>query len=80
MSAPSAMRCVELVEAVTDWMEGALDAADRFLLEEHLATCPSCVAYVAQLRSVPALLQRRPRDRPPEAARTALLDAFHHGH
>jgi anti-sigma factor RsiW len=70
------MRCIELVEVVTEWMEGALDDEDRLLLEAHLVTCSACVAYVAQLRVLPVLLGRQPRDGPPPAARAALLDAL----
>ena len=70
------MRCIELVEVVTEWMEGALDDEDRLLLEAHLVTCGACVAYVAQLRVVPVLLGRQPPDGPPPAARAALLDAL----
>jgi hypothetical protein len=69
------LRCIELVEVATDWMEGALDDADRLLLEAHLVSCRSCGAYVAQLRSVPVLLRRLPADGPPAAARAALLEA-----
>jgi anti-sigma factor RsiW len=70
------MRCIELVEVVTEWMEGALDDEERRLLEAHLVTCSACVAYVAQLRVLPVLLGRQPRDEPPPAARAALLDAL----
>jgi anti-sigma factor RsiW len=74
------VRCVELVELVTDWMEGALHDQERVLFEAHLAICPFCVAYVAQLRAVPALVHRQPHDWPPAGARAALLDAFRHAH
>ena len=73
------MCCIELVEAVTEWMEGALDDEDRLLLEAHLVTCGSCAAYAAQLRVMPVLLRRRPPDGPPAAARAALLDALRRG-
>jgi anti-sigma factor RsiW len=69
------MRCIELVESVTEWMEGALDDEHRLLLEAHLATCTSCVAYVAQLRVALALLPRQRQAGPPAEVRAALLDA-----
>jgi anti-sigma factor RsiW len=74
------MRCIELVEVVTEWMDGALEDEDRLLLEAHLVTCGSCVAYVAQLRAVPALLRRQPPHRPPAEARAALLDPLRRAH
>jgi hypothetical protein len=70
------MRCIELVEVVTEWMEGALDDEDRVLLEAHLVICGSCAAYVAQLRVVPVLLRRQAPGGPSPAARAALLDAL----
>jgi anti-sigma factor RsiW len=72
------VRCVEFVETVTDWMEGALTDDDRLALEEHLVICPHCTEYLAQLRLAAAVLGERPAaaDAPPAAARAALLDAF----
>jgi anti-sigma factor RsiW len=73
------IRCVEFVESVTDWMEGALVDDDRLALEEHLVICPHCTEYVAQLRLATVVLRESapaPADAPPPAARTALLDAF----
>jgi anti-sigma factor RsiW len=78
MTRPS-VRCVEFVETVTDWMEGALDDDDALVREEHLVSCPHCTDYVVQLRATCAVLaSTRPGSAtaPPEAARTALLDAF----
>ena len=39
--------CVEIVEVVTDWMEGGLDDDTRALVEEHLVLCSPCNAYVS---------------------------------
>ncbi len=74
------VRCVELVESVTEWMEGALLDDDRLLLEEHLAICPHCTEYVEQLRLSTAVLREADellsRESPSPEARVALLDAF----
>ena len=63
--------CVEVVELVTDWMEGALDDDLRTEIEEHLVVCADCSAFARQLRltrralgnlgagDVPALLRER---------------------
>ena len=53
-----AIRCLEMVEVVTEWMEGALDDDARAAVEEHLAICPDCVAYLDQLRATTALAAR----------------------
>lgn len=42
--------CREAVELVTDYLEGALDRRDRARLEAHLAGCPHCSEYLAQMR------------------------------
>ena len=42
--------CVEFVEVVTDYLEGALSAQDRARLEAHLTACDGCTRYLAQIR------------------------------
>ncbi len=44
------MSCIELVELVTDYMEGTLPEADRARFDAHLGLCPPCVEYLAQMR------------------------------
>ena len=44
--------CQEIVEVVTDYLEGAMDAELRASFEAHLAGCPHCTAYVEQLRAM----------------------------
>lgn len=42
--------CRQVVELLTDYLEGALAAADRQRLEAHLADCPHCTEYLRQLK------------------------------
>ena len=42
--------CVEFVEVVTDYLEGALNAQDRARLEAHVTACHGCTRYLAQIR------------------------------
>lgn len=74
------VRCVEFVETVTDWMEGALSDDDRLALEEHLVICPHCTEYLGQLRLTTRVLHETDdmaaKEAPPAAARNVLLDAF----
>jgi anti-sigma factor RsiW len=70
------LACTELVELVTDYMDGVLPPAERARFDAHLAECPDCVEYVAQMhRTIVAVglstveLERRP-------AVTALLQVF----
>ena len=42
--------CRELVELVTDYLEGTLSRRDRARFDEHIAGCPHCTEYLAQFR------------------------------
>ena len=44
------MTCKELVELVTDYLDGKLEAIDLTRFEEHIATCGGCTAYLDQMR------------------------------
>ena len=43
--------CQQAVELVTDYLEGALSRRDRRRFEAHLKACPSCAAYLEQIRT-----------------------------
>jgi anti-sigma factor RsiW len=42
--------CQRVVEMVTDYLEGALSRSERRRFEKHLAGCPHCTEYLAQIR------------------------------
>jgi predicted anti-sigma-YlaC factor YlaD len=44
------LTCKELVEVVTDYLEGRMSVRERGRFEEHLLNCPGCSAYLEQLR------------------------------
>jgi anti-sigma factor RsiW len=44
------MACQQAVELVTDYLEGALSRRERRRFEKHLAICPGCTEYLAQIR------------------------------
>jgi anti-sigma factor RsiW len=48
--------CIEIVELVTDYLEGALDDATRDEMEAHLVLCPPCQNYLDQMRATIDLL------------------------
>ena len=70
------LTCQELVELVTDYLEGALDeeTADRF--EQHLAVCPGCETYLDQMKETASILGEIPVETLSEEAQTTLLDTF----
>ncbi len=47
----SNVSCQELVELVTDYLEGDLSAREHARFERHIAGCPHCTAYLDQLRA-----------------------------
>jgi anti-sigma factor RsiW len=70
------MPCQELVEVITDYLEGALPARDRIRFEEHLAVCGKCQEYVAQFRrTIAAVGVVKEQDLEPEV-RAGLMEAF----
>ena len=77
MSEPVAqLSCQELVELVTDYLEGALPPRDAARFEEHIAICAGCRAYLEQMRATIRIVGRlEPADLDSEAE-AELLAAF----
>lgn len=50
MTEQAMLTCQELVELVTEYVEGALSPEERGQFEAHLRECDPCVEYVAQMR------------------------------
>lgn len=70
------LTCRELVELVTDYLEGALPPEDAARFERHLAACPGCTTYVEQIRETVRQTGRLREDDLRPAARDALLAQF----
>ena len=70
------LTCQELVELVTDYLEGALSAQERARFEEHLAMCTGCRNYLAQMRQTIGSLGRLSEEAIPPQARDDLLGVF----
>jgi anti-sigma factor RsiW len=67
ISARRDLVCQQAVELVTDYLEEALSRADRRRFERHLAGCPHCTEYLAQMRTTIAVAGRiTPDDLTPE--------------
>ena len=52
MSATRELICQEIVEVITDYLEGAMDAELRASFEAHLAGCPHCTHYLEQMEAM----------------------------
>jgi len=68
--------CIEVVELVSDYLDGELDPRTRQRVEAHLALCPACRVYVEQVRTTVRALGRLPADGLPEHAVAELETAF----
>jgi anti-sigma factor RsiW len=70
------LSCRELVELVTDYLEGELALDDRTRFEMHLCYCDGCRAYLEQIRQVKEAAGRISEASIEPQARDALLAAF----
>jgi anti-sigma factor RsiW len=70
------MNCRQVVELMTDYLEGNLSAAERARFEEHIAGCDGCRAYLAQLQTTRMLLGTIADEPVPAAVERDLLEAF----
>ena len=68
--------CDQLVELVTAFLDGALDADTERRVVDHLAECDGCHTYLDQMRATVRDLGQLPPGRLPDDTRAALLAAF----
>ncbi|HEY2778332.1 MAG TPA: zf-HC2 domain-containing protein [Gaiellaceae bacterium] len=71
-----ALSCQELVELVTEYLEGALDERDLRAFEAHLADCDDCTEYLDQMRTTIRIVGTLTPNDLTQAAETTLLQAF----
>jgi anti-sigma factor RsiW len=76
MSTTPSLTCKQLVELVSDYIEGALSPGLRDAFEQHIAGCDGCDRYVAQMRLTIAMLGKLTEDSIEPGARDRLLDVF----
>lgn len=63
-----AIVCRQAVELMAGYLDGALSGSEQARLESHLAECPHCSEYLAQLRvTIETLGHVEPNDLPDEA-------------
>ena len=70
------MRCREMVELMTEYLEGALGPADRARFEEHIAGCDGCRGYLEQMRITMRTVGRLAEEDIQEPFQSELLKAF----
>ena len=68
--------CRELVEIVTDYLEGVLDPATSVAVQRHLELCPHCDRYVEQMRETISAVGHVPVETLSDQAKADLVVAF----
>jgi predicted anti-sigma-YlaC factor YlaD len=70
------LTCAEVVELVTEYLEGGLSAQDRERFEEHIGFCDACLTYLDQMReTIQSVGVLREEDLAPEL-QEGLLSVF----
>ncbi len=76
MSTIQELSCQEIVELVTEYVEGTMDAGLRAAFDHHLAKCDGCTNYLEQIEVTIRLTGTiRPEELSPQF-RAGLLEAF----
>jgi anti-sigma factor RsiW len=70
------LACKELVELVTEYLEGALPPTDRVRFEAHLAACDDCATHLDQMRLTINALGKLTEESIEPHARDDLLRLF----
>ena len=70
------LACKELVEIITDYLEGTLPERDRARFDAHILTCPPCREYVAEMNATLRLTGRLTVESISSGARDDLLRAL----
>jgi anti-sigma factor RsiW len=76
MSEKSFDQCQEVVELVNEYLGHALTVEDRAAFEAHLATCPPCTTYLAQMKTVLSVATSLDENSPPADVEPQLMTLF----
>jgi len=68
--------CNNLVELVTEYLEGAMTSSERARLDAHLAVCRGCRAYLDQMRLTIRAVGHLPEESVAPDAQQDLLSVF----
>ena len=72
----SDVTCQEVVELVTEYLDGALSPAERVRFEAHIDHCDGCQEYLVQFRETIAVVGHLPPESIDPAAEEKLLATF----
>lgn len=75
---PRPLTCKEIVELVTEYLEGALTRRDRRRFQAHLSGCEHCTEFLRQMRTTVELTGTLTVDDLSVDQQRALLALFRH--
>jgi len=70
------LTCQQVVELVTEYLDGVMAPARRARFEQHLSGCDGCTHYLEQFRTTIAVVGRLDVGDVPEPVMSELLAAF----
>ena len=76
MTGPEQLTCRELVDRVTDYLEGALPPAQHAQLEQHLVLCLGCQHHLSQIHGTVRVLHALPVEDVRTEALGSLVETF----
>ncbi len=68
--------CKQLVDTITDYLEGTMPPEDRARFEVHLGECTYCANYLDQMRATIATLGKIGEQSIPPEGKDELLRVF----
>ena len=70
------LTCQQVVELVTEYLEGVMEPRRRARFEAHLAGCDGCTNYLEQVRTTVAVVGRLDVGDVPPPVMSELISAF----
>jgi len=70
------LTCHEVVDLISDYLEGVLPPDARRRVEDHLADCDGCTGYLEQMRTTIRLTGMLTEEQIPAEQKQRLLEAF----
>ena len=72
------LTCQQVVELVTEYLDGVMEPRRRARFEAHLAACDGCTNYLEQFRTTVAVVGRLDVGDVPAPVMSELLSVFRH--
>ncbi len=73
---PPSLSCRDLVDLVTDYLEGAMDPATAASFERHAHDCPPCLEHLEQMKLTVRAAGGVSDEAITPEARSALMERF----